>query len=1104
MNSIPFMTRLALGIGFFLALFGAPILAQPGHLVFNRFGIEQGFSNESVQCLLRDQEGFLWVGTENGLNCYDGARVRVYHHRNGDPTALPANWIQSLTEDRNGSIWIGTAGGLSRYDRKTDTFQTFLTGHESRAGINPVISRIFEDRNGLVWLCTTFDLIRFDPKVGEMHHFPIPSNDLVHNVFVVTEDSGGTLWVGTSEGLWTFNRNTGTFSSVEQLAWKGLSQFGITDLALAPDGRLFATTWTGLRIYDIQSRRLLATYRKSPGGLVSEHFHCLALMSPDTVALGTNEAGLEQLNLRTGAVTHYPLNVNSEASPPGNSIRSILYDRTGILWIGDASYGLGKASPFSSRFRLYRANPLDPNSLSDNYLRGIWLDSENLLWVGTQTAGLNRLNRQTDQATHFRADPGNPRALPSDNVRIILEDRAKVLWIGTENGLCRFDRASQTFTTIRGIGADHGVNALYEDRAGNLWLNSDEGVIRLGPDRKTSTSFKEEIGRGGAGFAEVQCFFEDRLGNIWIGHDHGVTRFKPGQPGFRRFESEHFGIDNPIAWYVTQVSEDREGTLWVVTKGGGIHKLDRETDTFTHFKKANGLPHDNAYGMFEDEAGRFWISTDNGLAAFHPKTGKVELYGLSDGLQGMEFNRLSFHRGHNGEFFFGGTKGLNSFFPNEIRRNPTPPRTLILEVNSEDRNYRVSSASGQLLFPPTTRRVTILFAALDLHAPEKNQYQYQLAGFDRDWTTPGTKAEAVFTNLPPGDYVFQVRATNNDGIGNDKPVEIRFRIQPPWWRTWWAVVLFVMVFALIVYSAFRLQSVRLQGRSRLLEARLRAETAEIQAGALERENRQRAEAEAEIRAKNLALEEANQKLKELDELKRRFTAMLVHDLKSPLAVARGALELAEFSGEVTDGNVLSMLTRGQHSLDRVVAMVNQVLEVFKTETDSIVLNLTPVRPSVLLQGCLEEARIVGRSKNIEIRGEIEENLPLIQIDQEKMLRVFTNLVSNALKFTSAGGIVTLSAKCRAKDEKSGKETLLITVSDTGEGIPAEDLPYIFNPYHQAGSSQKDKGVGLGLAIVKRIVVAHGGTVQVQSEVGVGSMFTVALPISVVRETAGVP
>lgn len=1102
MNSVSLITRRAVGIIFYLMLFGAPVLAQPGHLVFNRLGLEQGMSHESVRCLLQDREGYLWAGTENGLNRYDGHRFRIYQHKAGDPTTLAGNWIVSLFEDRDGNIWIGTSGGLCRYSRETDTFRHVPTGFDSPEGVNLNFGQMFQDRDGVIWVCSNFALLRLNPKTDAITSLPVPNREQAHSVWSVLEDPSGTMWVGTSEGLWTFDRASGTFTQIDRIVWKGLSQFGVTDLALADGGRLLAATWTGLRMYDIRSRKLLATFRQAPGSLASEHVHCLALMTNNLVALGTNEVGIEVLNYTTGEVAHYPFSLRNDASPPGNSVRSLLFDRSGILWVGDASYGLGKASPFSNRFRLYRSDPFNQNSLSDNYLRGILLDSENLLWVGTQTAGLNRLDRARGTVTHFRANPKDPSSLPSDNIRAVFEDRNRVIWVGTEQGMCRFDRERQTFTRMKDIGAEQAVNAIYEDRAGNLWLNGDDSILRFSPDRKTVTRFGEEIGRNKSGFNEVQSIFEDRFGEIWIGHNHGATRFRPGTPGYRRYHKESFGIDSPIAWYVTQVMEDREGNLWAVTKGGGIHKLNRETDTFTHFRKADGLPHDNAYGMFEDDLGRFWLSSDNGLACYAPKTGTVDLYSQSDGLQGTEFNRLSFHRGHNGELFFGGTKGLNSFFPKDIRRNPVPPRTVIQEIASDEQRVQILPTGPPLVFPAVTRRLTIFFVALDLHAPEKNQYQYLLVGFDKDWSAPGVKPEATFMNLPPGDYLFQVRATNNDGLWSSQPTEIRFRIQPPWWRTWWAVSMFGVGFAGIAFFAFRLQSLRLQARSRLMEARLRAENAEVQARALERENRQRAEAEAEIRTKNLALEEANRKLKELDELKRRFTAMLVHDLKSPLAVARGALELAEFSGEITDQVTRTMITRGQESVDRVVGLVNEVLEVFKTETDSIRLNLTSVDPAELLGGCLEEARLVARAKDITVQGRIEENLAPIRADQEKIVRVFANLMSNALKFTPPGGTVTLAARTQTT-ETAGTNVLLVEIADTGEGIPEEDLPHIFDPYRQADSSRKTQGVGLGLAIVKRIVTAHGGTVQVHSEIGVGSRFSVTLPISVVRETAEV-
>lgn len=381
-----------------------------------------------------------------------------------------------------------------------------------------------------------------------------------------------------------------------------------------------------------------------------------------------------------------------------------------------------------------------------------------------------------------------------------------------------------------------------------------------------------------------------------------------------------------------------------------------------------------------------------------------------------------------------------------------------------------------------------------LQKKEKNRYQYFLEGFDRDWSAVGPASEATYMNLPAGDYIFKVRAANNDGVWSENPATVRFRVLPPWWRTWWSFALYLVLFVGLAAFAFRFQANRLHARAHLREAELRAAAAEIQARALERENRQRAEAEAAIRSKNLELEVANSKLRELDEMKRSFTAMLVHDLKSPLAVARGALELAEFSGEVKDQEVLSLLGLGQHSVDRVVGLVNDVLDVFRTDSEEITLQLKPIDARELLSACLGDAGILARTRGIEVVSEFAPALPTIQADSDKIERVFANLISNAVKFTPEGGVITLGAKTvSGTGVEAGLNFLLVTVTDTGEGIPAADLPYIFDPYRQSDNGGHKRGVGLGLAIVRRFVAAHGGNVSVRSQIGVGSTFAVILP-----------
>lgn len=1116
------MQRVRLMLAFLACLVSASIgFAQDSPALFDRLDHEQGLSNDAVRCILQDRSGFLWVGTENGLNRYDGTRFTVFRNQVDNPASISGNAIAALFEDRDGFVWIGTyKSGVNRYDPVRGRFDRIpLLNDGETEGLPATVYSITQDAVGTLWFGGHNDLVSFDPKERHFQRFPKPNA----GIKVLLFDRSGRLWGGDDRGLWVFNRNTATFDILRRDNPDTQNLTGFRAMALHPDGRLFLATNQGLEIFDTQTtttRGELGTASAgTPGLLAGEIVSDLRLTDPNTLWASTVGKGLHRIDLNSGQVTRFDTLNGQPGGLAGNSPRTLYLDRTGILWVGDSSYGLSKYSPFGHRFRIYRHNPYTANSLSDNYIRGICRDRSDTVWVATQYGGLNRI-APDGTITRYRHTPNRPGSIPSDSVWTVFEDRQGVLWVGTAEGFGRFDRKNETFTRLELPGSGGLVGAITEDRAGNLWFFEGDRLYQLDPARKPVRTVEGvRFRREGSLPLAVQDVFMDRFGELWIGFEEGVARYNPETDQIRRYDAERFRegtVSGPF--YGTCFMETRNGDVWVASKGAGIHRYDRETDQFTHVTEKNNLPNNNIYGLFEDETGNFWMSTDNGVARYDPKEKLVRIFSPADGLQGLEFNRRAFFKAPDGEIFFGGTNGLNRFHPKDIRENLATPPIVVTSVSTLNGPVTIGeSAEPSITLKHDDNTLTITFAALDFNAPQKNRYLFRLEGVDPKFIT-SRKPEVTYPKLSPGTYLFQVWGTNNDGIWSHGAVTLHLKILPPWWQTWWAYFGYATLTFAFFFGAFRLQANRLKMQARLRETALRAEVAEkeqqvaieqvrakdIETALLERENLRRALAETDLKTKNDQLAEANERLKEIDHIKQGFTAMLVHDLKSPLTSVKSVLELLDVEHpEIRPAEMLELVRGSRDNLDQVVRLVDEVLEVFRSESREIQLDRAPIEPEDVLQRCFQIAQATALTRRISLSSKIAPKLPPIEGDAGKLERVFLNLLSNAMKFTPPGGVITFEASpLEGKGVETGLRLLMVTITDTGPGIPAEDLPYIFDPYRQSVAGRNKVGVGLGLAIVKRVVAAHGGSVSVRSQVGVGSSFTVLLP-AIVGPQSGV-
>ncbi|MFQ3639685.1 MAG: two-component regulator propeller domain-containing protein [Chloracidobacterium sp.] len=1067
-------------------------------LRFQHFAQNPSLSNLAIRTLAQDRFGLLWVGTDDGLNRYDGRQVKVYRHDPADPNSLPSNSVRRLLAASGGDLWILlTDGHLCRYDHATDCFTPEPIILSGQPAWRP--ETLEEDRQGRLWLGGWTTLVRYDPRTKTAQSFNLPQNltqFTENNPFIndLTVDPRGRVWLSAGRRLLLFDLATEVFGVVPDAP----SPIDLPVMA-HPSGYVYAAAplegKPHLLEFDAQSGRLVGQYRVE-GSANDAIRSALVHFASDGDFLWMSLAGLGigRFHVKSKSIDYARYNRANPRSLVGDDPQVALRDRSGVLWVGDNRRGLSKLTPYAGYFKTYRSDPnrQEALSLSDDYIRGMCEDRAGNVWVCTQYGGLNVLDRQSRTIRHVRHRPGDPTALASDNTRAVLEDWRGQLWVGSQGGLQSLDRNSGRFTSFPlppgGDGKPAMVSVLFEDTDHTLWVGSGGHLLAISPDRRAVS--EPLAGRDlpeplRTGLGEIQAIHRDAHGAMWIGLTKGGLRLGPD--GQLRYWKDELG--KPLSGVPTVCAflTDHAGQLWLATKGMGLLRYDAAQDRFHALTERQGLPHHNVYAVLEDRRGRLWMSTDNGLARYDPATGNIRHYRTEEGLQGQEFNRYAYLKTRDGIIFFGGTQGVTAFPPDELEDNPYPPPVVTFVQTARGTRF-VLPDGPPLQLAPDERTVTLRFAALDFNAPEANQYAYRIGVRDGEWRLLGGQPELTLADLASGNWVIHVKASNNDGVWNEAGLRVNLYIQPPWWRTTWAYTGYALSVTLLLWGGYRAWTyrARLMMRARIAQARLAAET---------RTSRQRAKVSRLLAHKNRELAGANDRLRQLDEIKQRFTAMLVHDLKAPLASISMLLELLKtLLEDKIDQEVRGIMDNTSLSAERTLHMINEMLEVMRAESNELKLQLAEMSLHTLLETALQTARPLALAKHQTLTSELPPDLPIVRVDGQKLERAVTNLLSNAVKYTPEGGSIVLAAKViHGSGVEQGRKFALIQVSDTGVGIPETELPYIFDPYRQA-LQHRSAGVGLGLSIVRSIIAAHGGNVTVRSQVGVGTTFTILLPL----------
>ena len=787
--------------------------------------MEQELSQSTVSSIVQDDKGFMWFGTWDGLNRYDGYNFTVFRHDPDDPDSLSSSNIAFLFEDRGGALWMGTDNGLNRLDRTEGKFIRYQhdPDHPDSLSNNEVTS-FFDDRTGVMWVGTKNGLNRLERQTETFVRYqnnPDDPNSLSHNsVSCVYEDRTATLWVGTESGLNRLNRKqqklkTETFTHFrnDSADPRSLSHNSISCVYEDHAGALWIGTKGGLNRFD-REREIFTRYQHDPAdprSLSSDEISCLFEDRSGTLWIGTDR-GLNKFDREKEKFVRYQNDPADIHSLSHDVVMSLFGDRSGVIWVGTYTGGLSKFDLETKKFVHYRTNSDIPESLSHNVVWAISEDRPGLFWIGTDR-GLNRFDQEAEKFTHYRHDETDPHSLGNDEIWSVLRDSSGLLWVGTKSGLNAFDRKTETFTRYQ-INSDpddsdyadeNKIKAILEDRTGFLWIGTSGGLNRFNRDSGIFTPYKN-IPDDPLSLSNdtVWAICEDGDGKLWIGTENGLNQFDRGNETFIRYQADD-GLSN--SW-ILSICEDSEGMLWLGTVGG-LNKFDRRQKTFTHYREKDGLPNDVVYGVLEDDHGNLWISTNKGISKFNPKTETFTNYNSKDGLQSNEFNVGACFKSSAGEMFFGGINGFNVFHPGDIQDNPHIPPILITNFQigeSSDMNFSLKkfvTETNEVMLSHKDKVLSFEFVALHYSSPRKNLYAYMMEGFDRDWIDSGTRRFARYTNLPPGEYVFRVKGSNNDGVWNEQGNSILFIMPPPPWKTWWAYSFYILLVIFALQCAVR-------------------------------------------------------------------------------------------------------------------------------------------------------------------------------------------------------------------------------------------------------------------------------------------------------------
>ncbi|HEU4554555.1 MAG TPA: two-component regulator propeller domain-containing protein [Chitinophaga sp.] len=1050
---------------------------------FTRIDIDQGLSNNQVSCIFKDSKGFMWFGTVSGLNRYDGYTFRIFKHDLRDTTSLPDNFIERITGAPGGLLWIYARDGQHVYDPARNAFRQPQPVLQQWGIPGAAVNDIVRDTMGRYWfIVPAAGLYCYTPgKQPALHiqHTKDSASISDNNIAAISGAGQGHCWLLHGNGL--LEKMDGRTHRVIyrndylQRQHKGAVQTYSLLTDREGDLWIYSTTDPQGVWYFNRATQSFVHYdqNSSPIRLNNNIVRGVVQDNQGRIWIGTDHGGINIINKQRQSI-HYEVNQpENPKSLAQNSITTLYKDNTGIIWVGTYKKGVSYYHENIVKFPLYQHQPFNAQSLPYDDVNRFVEDDAGNLWIGTNGGGLIYFNRNTNTYTQYRHDPNNPASLSSDVIVSLWIDHRQQLWVGTYfGGLDCF--ANGRFAHYRNDPANpaslsnNSVWEIFEDSRQQLWVGTlGAGLNLFNPATQTFRVYRKEQPNA-IHSNYIAALLEDQKGNLWIGTDNGVD-IKDAATGRFTAYSKTLSNNNVICLF-----EDSRGWIWIGTREG-LNLYDPQQQQSRIFRKEDGLPDNTVLNILEDNDHTLWMSTPNGLSNLSITTaaGKTPAfhflnYDAADGLQGKEFNENAALKTRQGELLFGGSNGFNLFYPHTITRNKNVPPLVFTDFQvfnksmgaGEKINGRVLlrqdiSATQQITLKYKENVFSIGFAALSYFHPEKSRYAYMLEGFNQEWLTTGDgQRKATFTNLDPGDYVFRVKASNNDGVWTQHPLELRIKILPPFWKT---------PLAFLIYGVLILGALLLARRLMLERERLRFR--------IEQERQQA------------------QRMHELDALKIRFFTNISHEFRTPLSLIITPLE--KIIKNTQETGVKGQLELIQRNARRLLNLVNQLLDFRKMEVQEIKLHTTEGDIVAFIQELTASFSDLSEKKQVRLNFHTSVGSLVMSYDADKIEKIIFNLLSNAFKFTPEHGHVTVGLQL----SDDGRQ-LIIQVKDTGIGMPLEQQERIFERFfqHEGQGSLLNQGSGIGLSITREFVKLHGGTITVDSAPEMGSCFTIQLPV----------
>jgi signal transduction histidine kinase/ligand-binding sensor domain-containing protein/AraC-like DNA-binding protein len=1056
--------------------------AQQTAINFININYIDGLSSSSVNAITKDRYGYMWFATEDGLNKFDGVNFTIYRHSLTDSTSLGGNVVSALCEDRSGNLWIGNNQSLSYYDRKRDAFKNFLFMGKSAT------RAICQDHSGNLWVGGYSGLFRLKYHYDKNAQLVISKIDklLANTVLSIFEDSRRRLWIGTNAGLFQYKEGNGSFQSFthSDAIASSIAGNGIRSIREDSHQYLWFGTTNGLSELMPDGINFKNNFFDRTGAFTSggNSIYAINIDKAGQIWIGT-ENGLDIFDSHSGQFQKIQSDIRNKYSLLGKSVRSIYIDETGIYWIGTYQGGVSKYDRNLAFFNLRQSNLADPFGLNSSFVTSFAEAPSGDIYVGTDGGGLNLYHRKTGLIDHPRVT----NQTESNKLTILaMEKVGNELWMATyQHGLYILNMVSGALRQYnKGTGLhdlpNNDIFCLKKDSKGNVWIGTNGNGVVVYDAKSGNFNYPGKTANGGKSLLDgwyCRAIEEDRFGNIWVAsYGAGIAVYHPSKNSWKTYNLSNSNLPSNV---ILSFHPDDAGNMWVGSQGGGLSVFDTKAETFITYTEEQGLANAVIYKILGDNSGKLWVSTNKGLSSFDEHSHKIKNYGYQNGLQRSAFSLGAGLKTSTGELFFGGLDGFNYFDPQRLHTNKNIPslqftalkisNTTVMPGRDEAISEHISMAKEIRL--DYKQNFSLDFIALDYTAPQDSRYAYKLEGFDKDWNRIGNAHTAVYTNLDPGEYVFRIKAMSDDGSWTTPEKTIKIFVKPPFWLTGYAYAFYILL-AIAIVLLLRYQGIRkVKNKFALEQERLHIKR-------MIEEERKEAERKHEF-----------------DQLRIKFLTNLSHEFRTPISLIFAPVD--RLLTQEADAEKKTQLSMVRRNASRLLNLVNQLLDFRKVDENELKLNLAMGDIVSFAKEIGDSFKEVAGSKQIKLSFSSSMTEYNTMFDRDKMERILLNLLSNAFKFTPKGGSIELRVATGLSSN------LKISVSDTGIGMTDEVRQKIFDRFFQANENQDvlNQGSGIGLSITKEFVRLHGGTIEVESRPGKGSVFTVMLPCELITEAA---